>query len=274
MIGAVGSRTTPPTAWDISLPYQSRKYANPPIIEALVDFGFEPTGELEETLPEKLQAHQRLNGLYEGSAWQQQVWRTHITAAAGQLPNVSVGQVPGRVVLQDTSGARLITLGRFVMSVNSLKPYEGWSEFRPRIEAAVDAYADLTGAKRIVRIGVRYINRLQVTGETLNLSDYLTIAPPQLPGVAGRLLGHSSQTELAIDATHWLRVIHAVVRGPDGLLDSIMLDVDALWQAGEGLEVSEAMAEVDRLHVRECTAFEASITDTTRELFGGDASGQ
>jgi len=253
----------------MSLPYQSLKYANPPIVEALVDFEFEPTGDWDWTLPGKLQAHARLKGFYEGKTKQQQIWHAQIKGGQGQLHGVSVNEVPGRLFLQNADGTRLLTIGPSVMSVNSLKPYEGWQSFRPRIESALEAYMELTGATRIVRVGVRYINRLHVTEEPVDLGRYLTVAPPPLPGIGCALVGHSSQTEYIVDAAHRLLMIHAVVRSPDGELDGILLDLDAVWHAADGIPAQDAMTRVDELHQSECAAFEAAITDTTRALFGG-----
>ena len=155
-------------------------YKNPPIEEALVEFRFvqEQTQEWDLTIPGKLHQHPSIKNTYPGKPRQQRI--TQATLHPGQPATVHEEL---RVQLVDQDAKRLISLGPGVLSINALRPYEGWERFRPRIGDALTAYADVAEAKDIVRIGVRYFNNIVIPSATklMNISTYFKISPPMLP---------------------------------------------------------------------------------------------
>ena len=123
------------------------KYENPPIEEALVEFHFVPGQEWDLTIPGKLHEHADIKRQYLGKPRTQQSWEAAFKTGSDQLPNLAVRQGLGRIQLVDRDERCLISLGPDVLSVNTLRPYDGWERFRPRIEVALDAYFQVAQPK-------------------------------------------------------------------------------------------------------------------------------
>jgi uncharacterized protein (TIGR04255 family) len=246
-----------------------RQYRNPPIEEAVVEFRFDSGGEWDPTLPGKLHSHPNLQGRYPGRPRAQRTLEASLKAGADQPPNVSFKEGIVRVQLLDESAKRMVTLGPDVLGVNDLRPYTGWSAFRPRVQAALSAYAEIASPKLVVRIGVRYVNKILVSREPLNLEDYFLCGPRTILGLPSTLNAFTVRTQHVFDDGVKLLLTFANLEEPSVRAPQFLLDLDVSWEGSEPVAVDEAMARVDDLHEREGTAFEATITDAMREVFDG-----
>jgi len=89
-----------------------RKYRNPPIEEALVEFRFVPGQEWDLTIPGKLHQHDAIKAQYPGKPRTQKVFlEAELQAGPGHPPNLAVHEGVGRVQLVDERGNHLISLG-------------------------------------------------------------------------------------------------------------------------------------------------------------------
>ncbi|HVQ74448.1 MAG TPA: TIGR04255 family protein [Candidatus Binatia bacterium] len=242
-----------------------RTYRTPPIEEALVEFRFVPAQEWDLTIPGKLHQHPAIGPQYPGKPRTQKVVEAELQAGPGQPPNFAVREGLGRIQLVSEDGRRLISLGTDLLSVNILRPYSGWEEFRPRIEAALRAYAEVVAPKAVARVGVRYINRILLAGTELDLAAYFRCGPTTPPGLPERMAGFVSRVEYAYDDGAKLLLMHARLGASAG--SAFLLDLDVIWEGLESLPMNRVMSIVDDLHEREGQAFEAAITDKTRAVF-------
>lgn len=63
----------------------------------------------------------------------------------------------------------------FVLS--RLEPYQSWNQFRTEAMRLWDGYAEFVKPGQIHRVGLRYVNRIQLPAGELNFEDYLDVAP-------------------------------------------------------------------------------------------------
>lgn len=230
---------------------ERRRYKNPPIEEALVEFHFAAGHEWDLTIPGKL--HERVKAEYPTSRQQMMV---------PPIPGFALPPGIGRVQLVGPDATRLLSLGPNVLSVNVLRPYEGWELFRPRIERALRAYLEVSGAEKVSRIGLRYINRIAFTSEPVEITEYFEGGPPSPNGLPERVGGFVHRSEYGFDDGVKLVVTFASIPGP---INSFLLDLDVIWESAEALDFDAAIVKVEELHDREKGAFEALIKDKTRE---------
>lgn len=248
-------------------PKTRKRYRNPPIEEALVEFRFTPGQDWDLTIPGKL--HEKVKATYPGKPRQQRLLQALVRAEIGQPPGMSVEEGIGRVQLVDADAHRLLSLGPDALSVNVLRPYDGWEVFKPRIHAALRAYAEVSGVEKISRIGVRYINKVVVPEPNVDPSKYFLCAPPVPAGLPSRVTSFLYRTEHVFDDDVKLMLTFATIAGEPGS-SSFLLDLDVIWEGDSGIGVDQALQKVDDLHEREGVAFEAVITDHARRVF--DAS--
>jgi uncharacterized protein (TIGR04255 family) len=241
-----------------------RRYRNPPIEEALVEFHFAPGQDWDLTIPGKL--HEKVKGAYPGKPRQQRLLQASLRAEIGQPPGMAVEEGIGRVQLIDADGRRLLSLGPDVLSVNVLRPYDGWEVFKPRIDAALRAYAEVSGVEKIGRIGVRYINKVVVPEPNADPNKYFLCGPPVPSGLPSRVASFLYRAEHVFDDEVKLLLTFATIVGEPGS-SSFLLDLDIIWGSDSSIGVDLALEKVDDLHQREGVAFEAVITERMRGVF-------
>ena len=252
---------------------ERRRYKNPPIEEALVEFRFEPSQEWDLTMPGRL--HGELREAYRGKPRQQNVVQASLVAQQGQAPNFAVREGLGKVQLVTDDASRLVAIGPDVLSVHMLRPYQrdeegsGWDEFRPRIVEALSAYWDVAEPNGVQRIGLRYINKVVIPESIGEVARYLKAAHPSVEGLPEQLGGFVGRVEYVYPDDLRLVVSHATVEAPESQV-AFLMDIDLIWQSNEAVDKDRALAIADDLRARERDVFEALITDDARSLF--DAS--
>lgn len=263
------------TAADPGLPPDEpkrRQYLRPPIEEALCEIRFAPGDEWDPTFPgfvytslkADYPAKPRAQGLLEAGL------RLPDEGGAGG-PSLHFRQEPYRVQFRSSDEKRIVAVGPDVLSAHLLRPYTSWENFKNQIDHAIDAYVSIAKPNGVTRIGIRYINRIVIDAEAVELDDYFTSPPDPPAAIPQRLRSFITRMDVAYDdGPYRIVTTFASNEAPEGKT-AFLLDIDVIgeWPT-EPLPVGEALAVVEDLRARERIAFEALITDSTRELFDAD----
>ena len=248
-----------------------RNYRNPPIEEALVEIQFAPSKEWDPTI--SLSFYDKIKDTYVGKPQD----RISILASIKQdanksSPLVEAKQELDRVQYPDKAGTSLVSIGHNVMSVHVLRPYPGWESFFPKIEEAYNAYIEASDPAGVVRIGLRYINKIEIpSSDPVDLRDYFN-SPPSMPdGISVNMSNFFTRTESTYkDAPIRLIQTFGTSSAPENAY-GFLLDIDLVCLLSENpLPCDQALEVVDDMRTRERDAFEAYITDTTREIFDAE----
>ncbi len=149
-----------------------KKYRNPPLIEAVIEFRIMPDSPWDLTI----------HGLiYE------KIKKTFPHKEQRLIQEVDINQGPKGIEQEVRFSERsffftndkrmFVQIGPHLLAINCLKPYPSWSEFRPRIEEAFNALVTSIDIKGFARIGHRAINRVEVPVLPLNLDDFFEFRP-------------------------------------------------------------------------------------------------
>lgn len=240
-----------------------RKYKNPPIIEALCEFQFSPSSpwdlaipglvyqKVQSEFPKRRQAKQVEVGLRAGTEGVEQQVRT-----------------TDRMQFLREDERVLIQVGQNLLAINHLKPYPAWEGFLPLIRRGFDTYCAVAKPTGIQRIGLRYINRIELPGPKVELEDFFSFYPflgPTLPQDFGAfIVGVDIHYENGRDGLR----LQSVNTQPDqpGTI-AILLDLDYSLRQPGGVGLEAVFQWVDTAHDRVEKVFEGCITDKLRELF-------
>lgn len=254
---------------------EHRRYRNPPIEEALCEFHFDLGREWDPKIPDML--HAELGEEYSGNPKRQKLVQVELAVREGRPSGLQHSERVERVQLITNEGTRVVGVGRDALSVHMLRPYQetsasensGWSEFRSRIRRALDAYWKIAEPRGVTRVGVRYINRIDIPENQVSFGDYLKCALPMVPELAGNVQEYFGRTELSYDDGVRLILSQAKIPGPADHTN-LILDLDVIWETDNAVEKDMAMEKMRDLRDRERAAFEAVITDHARALFDTD----
>jgi uncharacterized protein (TIGR04255 family) len=251
-----------------------RKYLNPPIVEALCEFGFEPGQPWDGTIPGLF--YNEIKEKFPKKR-QQAVLQVGIQIS-GQNPSsipspALFSPAPesfSRLQLVSEDERTLIQIAPDVLAVNKLKPYSSWNELKPLIFYAIQKYEKVAHPKAIRRIGLRYINRIQIPLREVDIEYYLRAFFPDVPEpLPQRINVWMQRTEIPFDSDGMLIVQTGSVR-QEGVQEVVfLLDLDFVT-VGEPFSIDVAANKVEMAHNNIAEAFEACITDESRKLFKED----
>lgn len=241
----------------------SKKYANPPVIEAVCEFRFsaETSWDLaihglvyEKVADEFPTREPRIVKEMETTPGPQGVEQKVVTSE--------------RIVLLSPDRSRFVQLGPRLLAINCLKPYPSWSAFKPNIDKAFDAVASKVDIKGLQRIGLRYINRIEIPGQSVDLDEHFDFRPylgenlPQqmLTFIVGSVLPFHDERD-----TCKVQLTRAVSDKTD--TGAFLLDLDYSLAQPEAVAPTAALEWVDAAHQEVEAVFEGCITDSLRTLF-------
>ena len=153
--------------------------------------------------------------------------------------------------------------------VSQLAPYPGWDIFFARFARDWKVWKRASVFRRVIQIGVRYINRIDVPikDEIIEESEFLNVYP-RIPASFGHLNGYGVQTRLYrkdIDCN--LSVNSSAVPSPLLGHGSFLLDIDIFMTNNPPQNDADIYELLNTIRGKKNETFEACITNRARELF-------
>jgi uncharacterized protein (TIGR04255 family) len=165
-------------------------------------------------------------------------------------------------------GASLVTIAPNSLATSRLAPYEGWEPFNASARRNWAIWRKVAGWRKVARLGVRYVNRIDVPGDNVQISDYscfsLTVPSLGLPAMASFAINASMP--LGKDDCG-LILNSGSTASPLVKTTSFILDIDISRETGLPQNEDDLWQLADRIRVHKNAVFEACVTDRARELF-------
>ncbi len=241
----------------------SKKYTSPPIIEALCEFQFVPSQPWDFTIPGLL--YERIKDRFPEKQQQMSFGIGFEPKEGGLEQKVELSQ---RIQFLRPDRTALVQVGPDLLTINHLKPYPTWDRFRPLVLENLRIYQEISNPKGFKRIGLRYINKMEIPGKSIELAEYFNFypfIPSDLPQVHGAF---SIRVEVPYEEGRdrlLMTLGSTISEKPDTL--SCILDLDYVMATPEKVSLEQATNWVETAHTIVEEAFEACITDKCRNLF-------
>ena len=241
-----------------------REYVNSPIEEAICEFRLSPETDWDLAVP----------GLYYDRIKEELPTREQRRVRSVELVMGTEGLME-ELLVQDRifyfSPDRSVgyQIGPKFLGINVLKPYPSWQRFRPRIEHALRTLTETVDAKGIYGMSLRYINLIQAPGLDADPERYFEFLPRFGAGFPGRADSFMAGAEFPFfegQDAYRIEVSDGIPSMPEST--AFLLNIEYFLAEPESVPINAAMDWLDRAHRKTVDLFEASITDTARELFG------
>jgi len=240
-----------------------RRYQKPPITEAIIDLRVElrpgyrsidlnnaRDGE-EATYPgvEEMQV-----------AFGQMQFGPQVSATAGSK---HIGYL-----FRSADGKQIYQARLDGFTMSRLAPYENWDALRDEARRLWDIYRPVTSPIKVVRLAVRYVNRIDMPLPFKDFREYLRTVPEVSPDLPQGLAGYFMQLAIPQEDIESLALINETIIDPARQdVVSVILDID-IFRAKDIPEDQEGIWNCfEQLRLRKNEVFEACITDKSRELF-------
>lgn len=179
----------------------------------------------------------------------------------------NIGQIEGyRRSSPDQGHILLLLRPNFVIS--QLAPYPGWNEFFGRFRRDWGVWKKSVGYRKIIRIGVRYINRIDIpSSDPVLYEEHFLNVYPHIPDALGSMTQYAVQAQLPmLDIGCNLTLNSSVVPSP--LLDHRSFVIDQDIAKDDPPQNDDGIYNLlNEIRVIKNRVFEACITDRARELF-------
>lgn len=241
----------------------SRNYQHPPLIEALCEFQF-VSENWDLTIPGLV--YQKIKKDYPNKH-QVKMMELEFQVKSSEISPKMRGDTD-RMQFLNKEESGLVQVGQNLLAVNFLQPYPKWQNFRERIKEMLEVYKDIAHPAGIKRIGLRYINKIEIPVSEFDLSDYFNLQPTlpkQIPSQFGPIF---MRVEIPYSANDGLLVL-TFASNPSAQPNnsSFILDLDFATPVEHGCKFDNYFDWIEVAHKNVEIAFEACIKDRARNLF-------
>lgn len=239
------------------------KYKYPPIVEAICEFRFSKETHWDPTIP---------GSVYERIKEQFPIKENKIE----QLFNLKADESglsqnftssPRAIMLaQDRSS--LIQVGQQLLTVNHLKPYVGWEQFRPKIKMAYDTMCGITEVKGIDRMALVYIDRIEIPAKQVRLEEYFKFYPHMGPDLPHEHLNFMIGVEFPYHENRdfcKLQLTSAMATKKDHL--AVLLTTEYYLAKQKSVAPENALEWMEQAHTKVGELFKGCITEKLETLF-------
>ena len=171
------------------------------------------------------------------------------------------------VRLEDPEGRWVVQAKSDGLAVSRLPPYESWASLCDTVRSVWPVYVDTFGPESVLRLGVRYINRIPTPeDQTVDLDLLLTAAPKIPPKMPQTLAQFMTRVVIPVQpAGAQVAILQALESSPTG--SALILDIDAWFEKSVAPDSQEIWVTLEALREAKNMAFFESLTKPTWEQF-------
>jgi uncharacterized protein (TIGR04255 family) len=226
-----------------------KQYNNPPLIEVVCEFQFEPS-------PEKIPYALLLA----------KFWKGKMKAAFPQAIQPTEPPKP-RDRFASENGKTFVQIGENLLVVNQLPPYYGWEQFEPVVVDCFREYARHWRPLRVERAAVHYLNKIDIPQLEFNLDKYLNLLV--LPPFPNKPVMNISASYTVCGARESDVVVTTLRQlssaNPEGT--SFLITWDYYTNGGLPADTDQLQSWLGDAHDFQRELFVSTLTDECRKLF-------
>jgi uncharacterized protein (TIGR04255 family) len=251
---------------DLTERFPHLRYA--PIVEAVVEIRALAEGTWEEPTVRSYFEPKLAGYAYFDSPRE---FRHELEMKVGQAPKQMVKDMGLKGVrFRSHDQLQIVQLNRDGFVFSRLQPYEDWEQLSREAMRLWQFYAELARPTEIQRIGLRFINRMQLPPREVQFEDYIQSGPQPPKELELPFLGFMHHDTLAVPGYSYAINLIRTIQVPPNLQTegvALILDIDVF--TAEAFELREGAIEQRLPEMRwlKNKVFFGSITEKALEIF-------
>ncbi len=240
-------------------------YPFPPITEAVIQFGFDNELEISEQkkVSEKLGQHYPNENLDSERTVELNL----------KTEKIKIEETDSIIRRSNSDEDQICVVRKSSLATSKLPNYDGWNNLYSRATRDFETSKSITGFRKISRLGVRYINRIDLPFEEddlLHLEKYFNIYFTH-PEEFGHMNSSSWRSEHEINSLDALLLLNiARVDSPLPRHMGLLFDIDVVKLVDVPQKDNDIFSYLKQARDFKNMVFEKSITDETRRRFFDD----
>jgi uncharacterized protein (TIGR04255 family) len=236
-----------------------------PITEALIDI--HTTFALPPDLARLETFHSAISGEYPTK--QRRVkWQGQIALRPGAVQQ-AVRQEAEGLMLKSDDGQRVVQARQDGFTFNWLKPYPTWEKFRNEARKHWERFTAMFNPEAVTRLGLRYINRIELPIPFNDFRDFVRTAPDVAPGMPQGLSSLFMRLEIPDEKRGLIAIITETLEHPvgDGKRLPFIFDIDIVRTAPFEPSSDRIWRTFEDMRELKNEIFFNSITERAKEMF-------
>lgn len=240
-----------------------RHYPKAPITEAVIDLRVQlPAGFATDDLKKVHLGEEKRYPTVEG-----------LQAGIGQMqfrPSISASARAKHIgfMFKSADDKQLYQAQTNGFTVSRLAPYQTWSQFCGETRRLWSIYRAVAKPAKVLRIALRYINRIDIPSPVADLKDYLRTSPEVSPDLPQALSAYFMNLTFPVaEAQCEVRITQTIVAPEVPNIIPVLLDIDSYRTLDLPSDSDDLWPIFEQLRHIKNNVFEACITDNSRKLF-------
>lgn len=197
-------------------------------------------------------------------------WKTSVQFKKEQQPKIlkPMGGPLGCLFL--SSDKKKVVQARLDgFTFNKLEPYEGWDKFITEARELWEHYIDIAVPLNVIRVALRYINRIEIPLPFDDFKDYILSTPEVAPGIPQGLDSFFMRLVIPEPETDNVAIVIQTFEPPhkDRKLLPLIFDIDTYREVTMKPDPKKIWEILRNLKDYQNSIFFNSITEKTLELF-------
>ena len=254
----------------------SQHYQNPPIREVVCEFRYEEDGHWDGAAP----------GLVFAAMSSEFPRRLAVerpvppAVPAGRPPNIllpGLQQLELRVgppellrFWRETDESGYFSVGPYRLAVHHFapSPYPSWKRFSETIGKGFQAYTDVLKPTKVQRVGLRYINVIDLGQLSAPLEEYFEFYPFLGHNIPQELSGFHCRVQIHFEGDRDALILQiSQAPRPEGESVEVILDLDYFLAQPNEFELDQTAEWLETGHSNIESVFEGCLKDPARMLF-------
>jgi uncharacterized protein (TIGR04255 family) len=181
----------------------------------------------------------------------------------------AVTRGPEGFLFRSQDGRRLVQVRQEGYTFNWLKPYESWEALRDEARDHWTRYRDLFGPTSVTRLGLRYINRLELPLPFLDFREYVKTAPEVAPSLPQGLSGLFMRLEIPDPGRDLMAIVTETFEPlrEGGTQLPFIFDIDVVREGTLEPQSPTIWESFEQMREYKNELFFHSVTDRAKEMF-------
>ncbi len=250
----------------INLAEPSEHLSKAPIVEAVVEIRARANVKLEEA-----QVRARLEAELAGYAFldSQREFRHELKITPKNAPRQELHDLGWKGLrFQSTDKRHIAQFNRDGFAFSRLHPYETWDQLFEESLRLWRLYKSIADPNEVQRMGLRFINRIELPPQDLSFADYICPAPSPPRDLGLPYLSFLYQDRFAVPKYPYAINVIRTIQPPRTEVDSmaIILDIDVFTIEGFALDDTLLEVRLPEMRWLKNKVFFGSITEKTLEI--------
>jgi uncharacterized protein (TIGR04255 family) len=246
---------------------EPERLSRAPIVEAALSINTVlPDSVNQETLAS---FQERLGGRYPTKEVRM-VWSGQVEMKPADTPQITTTSGgPSGYIFRSADNRQAVQALRQGFTFSRFKPYQDWDTFSREARDLWSRYATLAKPEKVTRIGLRYINRLDLPLPFNDFKEYLLTVPEIAPGLPQGLASFFFRVVIPVDKAEAFAIItETIVEGEESKgVVPVILDIDVFRTGAFPIVADKLWPAFDRLRELKNDLFFKTLTDKAKDLF-------